>query len=150
MAQGAVNNNMNSSAMDTPPWTCGACTYKHEEPTELTLKRCAMCDSPRAAAVRHEPDTTAASDSEEEEDDDDNDDAYDAFDEPSDPSAPDDGDRAEKRKRAQEEHAFEEQESALAKQFAGNSACVENKAACVSQPEHACLLTEAGRGWRLP
>lgn len=105
--------------MDTPPWTCGACTYKHEEPTELTLKRCAMCDSPRAAAVRHEPDTTAASDSEEEEDDDDNDDAYDAFDEPSDPSAPDDGDRAEKRKRAQEEHAFEEQESALAKQFAG-------------------------------
>jgi hypothetical protein len=149
MAQGAVNNN-NSSAMDTPPWICGACTYKHEEPTELTLKRCAMCDSPRAAAVRHEPDTTAASDSEEEEEDDDNDDAYDAFDEPSDPSAPDDGDRAEKRKRAQEEHAFEEQESALAKQFAGNSACVENKAACVSQPEHACLLTEAGRGWRLP
>ena len=105
-----------STTADTA-WTCSACTYVHEEPAQLTLKRCDMCDTPRAAAARHEPDTTA-SDSEEEEDD--NDDAYNAFDEP---SAPDDGDRAEKRKRAQQEHAFEEQETALAKQFAGNGQC---------------------------
>ena len=121
----------------TEEWTCNACTYVHEEPAQLTLKRCAMCDTPRAAAARHEPDTTAASDSEEE--DDDNDDAYSAFDEP---SAPDDGDRAEKRKRAQQEHAFEEQESALAKQFAGNG--LSGKQGRMGQPPRTRL--PVGRG----
>ena len=128
----------------TEEWTCNACTYVHEEPAQLTLKRCAMCDTPRAAAARHEPDTTAASDSEEE--DDDNDDAYSAFDEP---SAPDDGDRAEKRKRAQQEHAFEEQESALAKQFAGNG--LSGKQGRMGQPDYAhmhmsCTCLPVGRG----
>ena len=115
--------------MSSEPWTCSACTYVHEEPTEVTLKQCAMCGTPRAAAARHEPDAAAASeeednndDSEEEEYEDDEDDAFDAcdaFDEPSAPSASDEADRAEKRKRLEQEHAFEKQESALAKQFAG-------------------------------
>ena len=37
------------------PWTYNSCTYMHEEPTELSLKRCAMCEAPRAAAARHPP-----------------------------------------------------------------------------------------------
>ena len=115
--------------MSSEPWTCSACTYVHEEPTELTLKQCAMCGTPRAAAARHDPNAAAASeeednndDSEEEEYEEDEDDAFDAcdaFDEPSAPSASDEADRAEKRKRLEQEHAFEQQESALAKRFAG-------------------------------
>ena len=144
--------------MSSDPWTCSACTYVHEEPTELTLKQCAMCGTPRAAAARHEPDAAAAEeednndDSEEEDDEDDEDDAFDAcdaFDEPSAPRASDDADRAEKRKRLEQEHAFEKQESALAKQFAGNGPS-EQGPIRASQPEHLCPFAEADRGWRPP
>ena len=142
--------------MSSEPWTCSACTYVHEEPTELTLKQCAMCGTPRAAAARHEPDAAAEeddnNDDSEEEDEDDEDDAFDAcdaFDEPSAPRASDDADRAEKRKRLEQEHAFEKQESALAKQFAGNGPC-EQGPIRASQPEHLCPCAEADRGWRPP
>lgn len=148
-----------TTGMSSEPWTCSACTYVHEKPTELALKQCAMCGTPRAAAARHEPDAAAASEEEdnnddseeednndEEDDEDDAFDACDAFDEPIAPRASDQADRAEKRKRLEQEHAFEKQESALAKQFAGNGPC-EQGTTRASQPAHLCplpRLIEAG------
>ena len=32
-------------------WTCAFCTYCHEEPNELLLQRCSMCEAPRSAKV---------------------------------------------------------------------------------------------------
>lgn len=83
-----------------------------------------MCEAPRDGAPRPSASTERGSDRDDDEDDfddedDDDGDEYD-FVEPSGPAEDElPATTAEKRKRAQEEHSFEEQESELAKRFAG-------------------------------
>ena len=64
---------------DTIAWTCAFCTYCHEEPNELSLQRCSMCEAPRSAKVPRAAAQNSFAHSDEQDDEDEDEEEHGGF-----------------------------------------------------------------------